>query len=203
LKSSFFRSFFASPWFKRIRDRLFGARGDRDPAADKAGPRAFAWVRRAERKVAAEGGDLTETAKTGLWGEEIAARMLVEKGYSILGRRVLVGRRDELDIVALRGRDLVFVEVKTRSGEAFGRPSSAVDRRKRHALCRAAATFLRRSRYPDLFYRFDIVEVVGRRGASSPPVVRHLEDAFRFPVQWHFPVRRKRGRAEAKTPRTQ
>lgn len=153
------------------------------------GGRPFSWVRHAEAKAPA-GDDLPETAKTGKWGEDLAAQKLVEEGYAIIGRRVHVGRHDELDIVAKRGRDLVFVEVKTRAGEAYGRPSSSVDRRKRHALCRAAATFLRRSRYPDLFYRFDIVEVVGRRGSPVPPVIRHLEDAFRFPTQWHFPIRR-------------
>lgn len=190
----------APSWFSRLWSRLFGGkgvrrrRGGRERSRDADFDRAFAWVRFAERGGDADEEVLPESVKTGHWGEELAARMLVEKGYSIIGREVLVGKHDELDIVARRGRDLVFVEVKTRAGEAFGRPSSAVDRRKRHALCRAAATFLRRSGYPDMFYRFDIVEVVGRRGSAFPPVMRHLEDAFHFPVQWHFPVRRKRGR---------
>ncbi len=126
------------------------------------------------------------TAETGLWGERIAAEHLVAGGYSIMGRRVRPGHRDEIDIIARKGRVLAFVEVKTRLSEAFGRPAMAVDKAKRRNLCRAAAAYLRRAHYPDFVYRFDIVEVVGHPGMSEQPVVRHVADAFRFPERYRF-----------------
>ena len=133
---------------------------------------------------------LTEKQKTGIWGEQIAVKTLKDKGYSIVGKRVRPdAKNDEIDIIASKGRMLVFVEVKTRKDERFGRPASAVDRRKKQALCRGAAAFLRHSNYPDFCYRFDIIEVVGTREAPEPPVVRHIEDAFRFPLRYRFPTR--------------
>ena len=124
----------------------------------------------------------------GRWGEQVAAKWLARHDYDIIGRRVRSNRRDEIDLVARRGRQWVFVEVKTRRSEAFGRPAAAVDARKRHALCRAAAAYLRRAGYPAGCYRFDVVEVVGEPGAGEP-VVRQIEDAFRFEPRYRFPVR--------------
>ena len=114
-------------------------------------------------------------------GEAAAARYLEFVGYEILERN-WVCPAGEADIVARQGDTLVFVEVKTRKDERFGRPALAVDRRKRQALCRGASAFIRRAHYPSLTYRFDIIEVVGSRDSPDPPVVRHIEDAFRFPV---------------------
>ena len=130
-------------------------------------------------------GKSTKNAETGLWGERVAVEWLSAHGYSIVGRRVRPDRHDEIDIIVRKGDILAFVEVKTRASEFFGRPSSAVDARKRHALCRAAAAYLRRLRYPDLYYRLDIIEVIGRVGDEHPEV-RHLEDAFRFPPRYRF-----------------
>lgn len=112
----------------------------------------------------------------GLWGEREAERFLASKGFRILSRRYRVSARDELDLVARCGDILVFVEVKTRQSESFGRPVAAVDKRKRHVLSRAAVRYLQRLKMPVTF-RFDVVEVVGREGEGAP-VVRHIENAF-------------------------
>lgn len=128
--------------------------------------------------------------ETGYWGEQLAVKMLKKKGYSVIGQRVRPDRRDEIDIVAVKSPYLVFVEVKTRKNELYGRPSSAVDSRKRRALCRAAKAFLRKARYPDYVYRFDIVEVVGEKEKEGEAEVRHLEDAFRFPAGTYLPVKK-------------
>lgn len=127
------------------------------------------------------------SAVVGAWGEEQAAAFLRREGYAVLGRNVRPNRRDEIDIVARRGDVLVFVEVKARRREEFGRPLRAVDAHKRHALNRAAAAYLRVARHPDLFYRFDVVEVLGRP-ESGEPLVRHTEDAFPFESRLHFPL---------------
>jgi putative endonuclease len=124
---------------------------------------------------------------TGEWGEKQAARMLGRKGYRILGQRVRVGPRDELDIVARHGEVLVFVEVKTRKDEAYGRPISSVNRAKQHSLSRAAIRYMKRLRTRPDFFRFDVVEIVGAED-SADPVIRHVENVFslegRYRVPW-------------------
>ena len=127
------------------------------------------------------------SAVVGEWGEKQAAAFLKAHGFTVLGRNVRPGRRDELDIVARIGETLVFVEVKARRREDFARPMTAVDKRKRHALTRAAVAYLRKAGYPDLFYRFDVIEVLGQP-EDGEPLVRHTEHAFPFERRLMFPV---------------
>jgi len=122
----------------------------------------------------------------GKWGEQQAERMLRKKKYRILGRRVRVGTRDEIDLVARNGEVLVFVEVKTRKREDFGRPLTAVDRKKRHVLSRAAVRYLKRLKSPQVCFRFDVVEVIGVNGDSCPEV-RHIENAFTLDRRYSLP----------------
>jgi len=127
------------------------------------------------------------SAVVGLWGEEKAVAFLQANGFTILGRNVRPDKRDEIDVVARIGETLVFVEVKTRRREDFGRPLMAVDKEKRHALNRAAAAYLRRAKFPNLYYRFDVIEVLGQP-EEGEPVIRHLDDAFPFERRFKFPV---------------
>jgi putative endonuclease len=124
--------------------------------------------------------------ETGKWGEKQAERLLKRKGFKILGRRVRVGRRDEIDLVVRDGESLVFVEVKTREGEVFGRPVSAVDAKKRHVLSRAAVRYLQRLKYPPVCFRFDVVEVVGTP-RTRDPLLRHIENAFTLDARYTLP----------------
>jgi len=116
--------------------------------------------------------------RSGLWGEEMAERYLIKKHYKIIGRRVKVGKRDELDLVTRSPGDvLVFVEVKTRADERFGRPFCAVNRRKRKNLSRAALRYMMRLKSKPDYFRLDVIEVIGTAELNSP-VVRHIENAF-------------------------
>lgn len=126
------------------------------------------------------------SARVGAWGEACAARYLRQQGYRIVGQNVRPTQHDELDILALKGETLVFVEVKTRKRDDFVRPVRAVDAAKRHALNRAAAAYVRRARQPNLFYRFDVIEVVGQPEAKEPPTIRHLENVFAFESRFYF-----------------
>ena len=126
------------------------------------------------------------TDETGLWGEARAAKFLRRNGYRVIGRRVRIGTRDEIDIVARDGDTLVFVEVKTRATEDFGRPSDAVDRAKRRNLSRAAVRYLRKKKFPDVCFRFDIVEVIGSKDARES-TIRHIENAFPLDRKYHLP----------------
>lgn len=80
-------------------------------------------------------------------GERLAARHYRLRGYRILAANVRSGGY-ELDLVARRGRRLVFVEVKERAGSSYGGGVGAVDREKRRRVRRAARPGSRRTRRP-------------------------------------------------------
>ena len=73
-------------------------------------------------------------------GEKAAADLLRRQGYEVVGSGFRA-RRGELDLICRRGQNLVVVEVKTRTDDAFGTPSEAVGPRKRRALMAAAAEY--------------------------------------------------------------
>ena len=117
--------------------------------------------------------------QSGCWGEEQAARFLRKNRFRIIGRRLRAGRHDELDIVAEHEGVLVFVEVKTRKNEKYGRPFSAVNQEKRKRLSRAAVFFLKKKKLRPSYIRFDVIEVVGAPGGEKPEI-RHIPNAFQL-----------------------
>ncbi|HMP76399.1 MAG TPA: YraN family protein [Kiritimatiellia bacterium] len=121
----------------------------------------------------------------GVWGEQQAERFLCKRGFTLVGRRIRVGR-DELDLVMRKGPVLVFVEVKTRGGDAFGRPFDAVDRAKQLHLSRAAVRYLMNARIKPEYIRFDVVEVIGAPD-GEPPRIEHIENAFPLSSRYRLP----------------
>ena len=126
------------------------------------------------------------TGESGRWGEDIAAAHLKARGWRVLGVRLRVDRRDELDLVAVDGETLVFIEVKTRQDEWYGRPAAAVDRDKRRVLSRAAMRYIKRLRDPRVCFRFDVIEVIGQPGDTTPDI-RHIENAFPLDRRYTLP----------------
>lgn len=113
------------------------------------------------------------TRLAGLAGEELAARHLEGLGWRVLARNWR-GAGGELDIVALDGPTLVFVEVKARTGRSYGRPEEAVGKLKQGRLARTALEFMRRERRQGCAARFDVAAVEGAavrviRGAFDAP----------------------------------
>lgn len=96
-------------------------------------------------------------------GEAMAARYLRGQGWRVVARNWRAGR-DELDIVAREGENLVFVEVKTRQVpegmlDTAGLGFYAVDARKRKALLRACRAYLVGLRRRPRHFRFDVIEI--------------------------------------------
>jgi putative endonuclease len=108
-------------------------------------------------------------------GERLAARHLRTKGYRILVRQAR-NRFGEIDLVALDGETIVFVEVKSLRQSRGGAPSERVDAGKQARLTRAALTWLKRRGLLDRRSRFDVVEVSW--DASGKPEARLLANAF-------------------------
>ncbi|MDT4900758.1 MAG: putative endonuclease [Pseudonocardiales bacterium] len=114
----------------------------------------------------------------GRFGEQVAAEHLLAAGLTIVTRNWRC-RDGELDIIARDGRDLVFVEVKTRSSVAFGAPAEALSRLKIARIRRLALRWMEEHRDADGFWtsvRFDVVSVVRR--PYGLPDVHHLRGAF-------------------------
>ena len=122
--------------------------------------------------------------RLGARGENLACRFLRKNGYKILYRNFKGRTGGEIDLVC-RDRDtLVFVEVKTRTREDFGRPLDAVDRDKRKRVSRGGLAWLRLLGDPDILFRFDVVEVIIAEGAE--PRLEILHNAFSLPEPYIY-----------------
>lgn len=111
----------------------------------------------------------------GRYGEDVAARHLVDDGLDVLERnwRCELG---ELDIIAREGGCLVFCEVKTRRGLAYGSPAEGVGRAKAARIRVLASRWLAEHRAAWSEVRFDVVAVLAPRAGVA--VVEHLRGAF-------------------------
>jgi putative endonuclease len=109
-------------------------------------------------------------------GERVAEKFLKRQRYKILhrGYRILGG---ELDIVAVEGRTVVFVEVKTRVSHDAGHPSEAVDLHKQKQLTQLALAYLRRYRLLDCSARFDVIAITWPPDQRRP-TIEHIKNAF-------------------------
>ncbi len=110
----------------------------------------------------------------GIKGEGEAVKFLRSKGYKIVEKnyRCIHG---EIDIVALDGETVVFVEVKTRTSERFGTAAEAVDAKKQRHIINASCAFLAEKRVDDPYVRFDVVTVMLNSGKCT---VELYKDAF-------------------------
>jgi putative endonuclease len=112
----------------------------------------------------------------GARGERLAARYARKTlGFSILARNVR-SPDGEIDLIALDGQCLVFIEVRTRASDAFGAPETSIRSNKRRFLIRAARWYLRRHRVKNLSPRFDVIAIIWP--AEGEPVIRHHRSVF-------------------------
>jgi putative endonuclease len=148
-------------------------------------------ARRGDRLLAEpvhlEGGDgeKWDTERIGRFGEEVARRWVwLVAGCRVLARNFRARDGGELDIVVRDGDTLAFVEVKTRTSTAFGRPALAVDAEKQALIIRGARAWMSLLGWPEVYFRFDVLEVVLSDG--EPPAVTWVRGAFSLPdhLRW-------------------
>ncbi|MDP3062768.1 MAG: YraN family protein [Chloroflexota bacterium] len=107
-------------------------------------------------------------------GEALAADYLRRMGYQVLGANFRC-QWGEVDIVAMDGATLVFVEVRTRRGASFGTPQESLTRRKQERLIATAETYLQEHSDAPKEWRIDLVSILAKRG--SEPDIEHLRSA--------------------------
>lgn len=131
--------------------------------------------RTTDRTTARTGAQPNARAALGSAGERLAAGWLEARGFRVLARnwRCAYG---ELDIVAEEAGELVFVEVKTRRGTAYGLPEEAVTASKRAHLIAAAQCYLAEAQRETQPYRIDVV-AVQLNGQGRLIAVRHHRSA--------------------------
>lgn len=113
-------------------------------------------------------------------GEEEAARWLKRHGVRVIERNVRT-KLGEIDLIARDGDTLVFIEVKTRRGEAMGPPAAAVTPPKQRRIGKLAQAYMQRRRLAGVACRFDVVGVL--LGENDSVVgIQHLPNAFDVPI---------------------
>lgn len=128
--------------------------------------------------------DSPEHLRLGTRGEKLACAFLRRQGYKILYRNFRGRSGGEVDIVCRDGDTLVFVEVKTRTREDFGRPADAINAAKQKLIARGALGWLQLLDNPDILVRFDVVEVM--IGDDREPRMELVRDAFQLPAPYVY-----------------
>ena len=112
----------------------------------------------------------------GTRSERAAARHLKRQGFRILARNYTCPH-GELDLVAVEGRCVVFVEVRSTGGDDPLRPALSVDQEKQRRLTELALYYLRQLRLLDCMARFDVLAISWPPGKREPVIV-HYRQAF-------------------------
>lgn len=112
--------------------------------------------------------------RVGMAGEQAARVYLKNKGYEIIetNYRCSLG---EIDIIAREGKTLVFVEVRTKTGTAYGRPEESIDLRKARQLRRLALFYLQVKGLNSVSCRLDLIAVMLNRKEMTVQEVKHLK----------------------------
>jgi putative endonuclease len=119
----------------------------------------------------------------GAFGESIATDYLSENGYRVIERNFSC-RSGEIDIIALHGDTVAFIEVKTRSSERFGLPSEAVSTAKQRKIVKTALYYLQKNRLLDYMCRFDVIEIIS--DVESSRRINLIQDAFQYSGKYGY-----------------
>ncbi|MCM1021291.1 MAG: YraN family protein [Muribaculum sp.] len=120
-----------------------------------------------------------KTTQIGALGEDIACKYLISKGYAIRDQNVRIGHL-EIDIIAMLGNRIVFVEVKARAKSSPQHPLDAVTPRKIQRLCTAANAYMKAYNLSHEA-QFDIIAIIFSPDGTH--TVEHIPDAFFPPLR--------------------
>ncbi|MDR0273039.1 MAG: YraN family protein [Clostridiales bacterium] len=112
--------------------------------------------------------------EAGQRGQATAEAYLRENGYEILHKNYRL-RTGEIDLIARTGTYIVFIEVKFRTGTAFGFPSESVNNAKQQKIISTALHFIAASKSQNQDFRFDVIEVLEK---NNRIIINHIENAF-------------------------
>jgi len=108
-------------------------------------------------------------------GEELGAKYLEQEGFVVLYKNWRYSRQ-EVDLIVENENFLIFVEVKTRKNDLFGKPEVAVNAKKQRFLIKAASAYCRTHKIKKEI-RFDILAIIHNESKTE---INHFENAF-FP----------------------
>jgi len=127
--------------------------------------------------------EASSASRIGQLGEDFAARFLIRRGQRLVcsNFKVPIGRNrrgaaitGEIDLIALEGDVLCFVEVKTRSSDEFAAPEAAVDLRKQRQIIRTARIYRKIFGLQIIKFRYDVVSIVLNKVNS--PKIEHFKN---------------------------
>lgn len=96
--------------------------------------------------------------KVGKFGEELAGKFLVKKGYEIIATNIKISYQ-EIDIIAKKTKLYIFIEVKTKTSQSFGSADEAIDSEKINNLKKAMETYSYEKKWDENFIRLDFISV--------------------------------------------
>ena len=118
---------------------------------------------------------MSNNREKGDFGENKAAEFLLKNGYEIRKRNFHFGKAGEIDIIAEKDGELIFVEVKFRTSSTYGEPIESITPKKVATLKRVAEGYLYINKIYNKACRFDVIIVDFR---SKEPVIEHLISAI-------------------------
>ena len=116
-----------------------------------------------------------DSEKLGKLGEDLACKLVRDKGYEIIERNYSY-KKGEIDIIAKDKEYLVFIEVKTRKNLEYGDPEYGVTKNKIKQVQKIATAYLYEKEINDVDIRFDVVAILIE--GNNNPIINHIENAF-------------------------
>lgn len=107
-------------------------------------------------------------------GEDIATQFLLKQNYKIVERNFEC-KQGEIDIIAIDKNEVVFVEVKTRTSEKYGKPADAVNENKKKHFVRAIKYYIYKNKLENAFIRIDVMEIYIR---DNKYYINHIKKAI-------------------------
>lgn len=110
---------------------------------------------------------MNEKGRLGNRGENLALEYLKNRGYEILSNNYRC-HFGEVDIIARKNNEIIFAEVKTRSGNSYGYPEEAVDKNKIKHIRKVAEAYIADNKLSEISIRFDVISIE----------LKHIENCF-------------------------